>query len=121
MLKLPVSAFVAAMFLLLSFPIEAQQGGFRLPDIRSLKHLTTRQTEHARDIPGKETTMDYYSSPNGSIVTVYSYMGKPVTFSTHSNSDYQGTYRLFMDLTGSGIFQEVNRSTPWELPAWVRR
>lgn len=121
MLKLLISAFVAATFLHLALPIEAQQGGYRLPDVRSLKHLTTKQTDHARDIPGKETTTEYYSDPKGTVVTVYSYMGKPVVFSTHSNSDYQGTYRLFMNLTGAGIFQEVNRAAPWELPAWVRR
>jgi hypothetical protein len=121
MLKLLFSAFVAATFLLLTPPINAQQGGYRLPDIRSMKHLTTRQSDHARNIPGKETTMDYYSAPNGSIVTIYSYLGKPVAFSTHSNGNYQGTYRLFMDLTGTGTFQEVNRAAPWELPAWTRR
>lgn len=121
MLKLFVSVFAAAMLFFSVLPIPAQQGGYRLPDIRSLKHLTTKQTEHARDIPGSETTTDYYSSSNGTVVTVYTYTGKPVAFSAHSNTDYQGTYKLFMDLAGAGIFQEVSTAAAWELPAWVRR
>jgi hypothetical protein len=121
MLKLFVSVFAGAVVFFSGLPIYSQQGGYRLPDTRSLKHLTTKQTEHARDIPGKETTTDYYSSPNGTVVTVYTYMGKPVAFSTHSNTDYQGTYRLFMDLAGTGTFQAISRTPAWELPAWVRQ
>ncbi|MBI5248865.1 MAG: hypothetical protein HY912_05170 [Desulfomonile tiedjei] len=98
----------------------AQQQGYRLPDLKSMKHLTTSSSDHASDIPGKETTMDFYSAPSGEIFTVYSYRGKTVAFSTHSNSDIQNTLRVFMDLTGQGIFQEINRSVPWQLPAWVR-
>lgn len=99
----------------------AQQPGYRLPDLKSMKHLTTSSSEHAPDIPGKETTMDFYSAPSGEIFTVYSYRGKTVAFSTHSNSDPQNTLRVFMDLTGQGVFQEINRTTQWQLPAWVRQ
>ncbi len=98
---------------------EAQQG-YRLPDVKSMKRLTTSSSDHAPDIPGKETTMDFYSAPSGEIITVYSYRGKSVAFSTHSNSDFQNTYRVFMDLAGQGLFQEIDRSAPWQLPAWAR-
>jgi hypothetical protein len=112
---------VAVIVVLGAWPLwsEAQQG-YRLPDLKSMKHLTTSSSDHAPDIPGKETTMDFYSAPSGEIITVYSYRGKNVGFSTHSNSDFQNTYRVFMDLTGQGIFQEIDRSAPWQLPTWVR-
>lgn len=113
---------VASMLLVfITLPIfaEAQQK-FRLPDVKSLKHITTKNSDHAPDIPGNETTMDYYSSPNGDVVTVYSYRGRTVAFSTHSNKDVQGSYRVFMDLTGEGSFQEINRGVQWQLPAWAK-
>jgi hypothetical protein len=93
---------------------------FRLPDINTLKHLTTRYSEHAPDIAGKETVMDFYSGPNGTMVTIYSYNGRRVAFSTHSNSDVQNTYRVFLDMTGKGLFQEINRGMQWQLPGWAR-
>ena len=83
--------------------------------------MTTGTSNHAPDIPGKQTTMDFYSGPGGEMITVYSYNGKRVAFSTHNNSDMQNTYRIFMDLTGDGWFQEINRGAQWQLPAWVRR
>jgi hypothetical protein len=98
---------------------EAQQR-YSLPNVKSMKHITTKNSDHAPDIPGNETTMDYYSNPNGDVVTVYSYKGRTVAFSTHSNKDVQGSYRIFMDLTGEGYFQEINRGAPWQLPAWVK-
>lgn len=100
--------------------VEAQQK-YQLPDVRSMKHLTTSQSEHAADIPGKETTMDFYSAPNGQVITVYSYRNRTVGFSTHSNNDVQNTYRVFMDLTGEGLYQEIDRSRPWQLPSWVKQ
>ena len=103
----------------LSLPADAQQF-YRLPDLRSLKHLTTGSSDHAADIPGKETTMDFYSASGGEIYTVYSYKGKIVAFGVHLNTDIQKTYRLFMDHTGNGSFQEINRGVPWSLPAWAR-
>lgn len=93
---------------------------FQLPDLNSLKHLTTRYSDHAPDIAGKETVMDFYSGPSGTMVTIYSYNGRRVAFSTHSNSDVQKTYRIFLDMTGKGLFQEVNRGAQWQLPAWAR-
>lgn len=95
------------------------QSYYQLPDVRSLKHLTTNSSDHAPDIPGKETQMDSYSGPGGQVVTVYSYRGRPVAFSTHSNSDIQKTYRIFLDPTGEGRFVEINRG-PWQIPAWAR-
>lgn len=113
---------IAVIFICTTCPIsgEAQQQVFRLPDLKSMKRLTTSTSDHAADIPGKETTMDFYSAPNGEIITVYSYRGRNVVFSAHSNSDFQGTLRVYMDLTGEGVFQEINRSVPWQLPAWIR-
>ena len=98
---------------------EAQQK-FRLPDVQSMKRLTTKNSDHAPDIPGNETVMDYYSAPNGQMITVYSFRGRNVAFSTHNNSDVQNTYRIFMDLTGEGFFQEINRGVQWQLPQWVK-
>lgn len=96
------------------------QQSYRLPDIRSLKHLTSRKADRAPDIPGKETSMDYYSAPSGQIITIYSFRGRDVAFTTHSNSDIQGSYRLFMDVTGDSLFQQMNRG-PWQIPTWARR
>jgi hypothetical protein len=110
-----------SLILMISLPsLTWAQQKYLLPDFRSLKHLTTAKSEHASDIPGKETTMDFYSAPNGQVITIYSYKGRNVAFSTHSNSDVQNTYRIFMDLTGDGSFQEINKSLQWELPAWAR-
>lgn len=119
MSRIMCSVLASAALLLMAFPAHTQQK-YKLPDIRSLKHITTSQSDHASDIPGKETTMDFYSAPNGQVITIYSYRNRPVAFSTHSNSDVQNTYRLFMDLTGEGLFQEVDRSRPWQLPEWSR-
>lgn len=116
-----VVAVVFAFLLSLFYPDEGKtQQGYRLPDLNTLKHLTTSTSDHAADIPGKETTMDFYAAPSGEMITIYSYRGKRVAFSSHMNNDIQGTYRLFMDLTGQGVFQEVNRSAQWQLPAWAR-
>ncbi len=110
-------------FLSLAVLASAQQAPqkYRLPDLRSFKHLTTSSSNHAPDIPGKQTTMDFYSGPGGQMVTVYSYRGRNVAFSIYSNSNIQNTYRTFIDLTGEGWFQEINRSVQWQLPAWVRQ
>jgi uncharacterized protein Usg len=107
------------LFVILSSLATAQQF-YRLPDLRSFKHLTTRSSDHAPDIPGAETTMDFYTAPSGEIYTVYSYRGRNVAFSVHSNSDIQKTYRIFMDMRGDGNFQEINRGAQWHLPAWVK-
>lgn len=93
---------------------------YRLPDKRSLKHITTKQSDHASDIPGKETIIDYYSAPNGQVITIYSYKGRSVAFSVHSNNDVQRTYRFFMDLRGDGNFQTVNAAAGWQLPSWAK-
>lgn len=98
----------------------AAQQQFPLPDIRSMKHLTTKESDRARDIPGKETVMDFYSTPNGQILTLYSYRGRKVAFSTHRNNDVQGTYRLFMDVDGNGLFREIDRNAQWQIPMWAR-
>ena len=93
---------------------------YKVPDVSSMKHVTTRSSDRAPEIPGKETSMDYYSAPNGQIITIYSYRGRTVAFSVHSNKDVQKTYRLFMDLNGDGLFQEVDRGAQWRLPRWSR-
>ncbi len=104
---------------LLISQVSAQQV-YRLPDLRSFKHLTTGSSDHAPDIPGKETTMDYYTAPTGEIYTVYSYRGRNVAFSVHSNSDAQKSRRIFMDMRGDGNFQEINPGLQWYLPAWAK-
>jgi len=119
MAKAPAVAALILVFLTLPLFAEAQQK-YRPPDVKAMKHITTKNSDHAPDIPGNETTMDYYSSPNGDVVTIYSYRARTVAFSTHSSKDIQGSYRIFMDLTGEGFFQEINRGVPWQLPAWAR-
>ncbi len=122
MFKVPIASVLSVSAILLfglCLRADAQQS-YRLPDLRSLKHLTTGNSDHAADIPGKETTMDFYSAPGGEIYTVYSYKGRTVAFSIHLNTDIQNTYRIFMDQTGNGSFQEINRGVPWSLPAWAR-
>jgi hypothetical protein len=93
---------------------------FRLPDKSTLKHLTTKQVDRPPDIQGKQITLDYYSAPNGDVVSIYSFRGKYFAFSTHSNSDPQKTYRMFMDMNGSGTFQQINPSVHWQVPAWAK-
>lgn len=114
--------FLVALVLIFALPFasDAQQT-FRLPDVNSLKHLTTKMSDHAADIPGDETTINYYSAPNGEIVSIYSFRGRNVAFSAHSNSDVQNTYKFFMDVKGDGLFQQTNVPPDWQLPAWVRR
>ena len=109
-------------FLLITFihlPVQAQQT-FALPDISKLKLLTTQWSSHASDIPGKQTKMDFYSSPEGQIITIYSYKARNIAFSVHSNSDVQKTYRIFIDPTGKHLFQEISPGAHWEIPAWAR-
>ncbi|MGB6065948.1 MAG: hypothetical protein WBG50_14200 [Desulfomonilaceae bacterium] len=122
MAKIYVILCVITAFLSLAVLSHAQQAPqkYRLPDLRSFKHLTTSSSNHAPDIPGKQTSMDFYSGTGGQMVTVYSYRGRNVAFSIYTNSDMQNTYRIFLDLTGDGWFQEINRSVQWQLPAWVR-
>ncbi|MCA1960285.1 MAG: hypothetical protein LDL33_05780 [Desulfomonile sp.] len=93
---------------------------FRAPDVKSMKHLTTKRSDHARDIPGEETTMDYYIGQNGEIITMYSFRGRTVAFSAHSNTGDQQGYRLYMDLKGDGLFQQVNVGPDWQIPQWAR-
>ena len=120
MLRIWVAILVTSIILSSDLLTLAQQS-YRMPDIRSLKHLTTRKSDRAPDIPGKETTLDYYSAPSGQIITVYSFHGRDVAFTTHDNNDMQGSYRLFIDMNGNGLFQEVNRAATWTIPAWARR
>ena len=122
MAKLCVILLGIIAFLSLTALAPAQQGPqkYRLHDLKSMKQLTSSSSDHAPDIPGKETTMDFYSAPSGDMITVYSYNGRSVAFSAHNNSDMQKTYRIFMDLTGDGWFQEINKGVQWQLPAWVR-
>lgn len=93
---------------------------FRPPNPSSMKHLTTKQTDRAPDIPGNETTLDYYQAPGGEIVAIYSYRGKKIAYSAHRNDDVQNTYRLFLDLKGNGTFEEIQRGVQWQVPAWAR-
>jgi hypothetical protein len=113
------SALVLIIFSVVPVSSAAQQL-YRVPNVSSMKHMTTRSSDRAPEIPGKETSMDYYSTPDGQIVTIYSYRGRNVAFSVHSNSDVKKTYRLFMDLNGKGLFQQVNRGAQWRLPRWAR-
>jgi hypothetical protein len=114
------ASLLAIVILLLVPQIASSQQLFRAPDPSALRHLTSKASEHAADIPGKETTMDFYSAPNGQIITLYIFKGKKIAFSVHSNEDVQKTYRLFMDMNGDGLFQEINRGARWEIPAWAR-
>ena len=114
-----LSALTLIIFAVAPIASTAQQL-YKVPDVSSMKHVTTRSSDRAPEIPGKETTIDYYSAPNGQIITIYSYRGRTVAFSVHSNTDVQKTYRLFMDLNGNGLFQEVNRGTQWRLPQWAK-
>ncbi len=100
--------------------ISWSQQAYRLPDLSSLKHITTRDSEHAQDIPGKETTMDFYSDTNGQVFTIYTFRGRTVAFSSHSNSDPKKTYRVFLDLDGNRLFRQINTGQ-WQLPAWAKR
>jgi hypothetical protein len=113
-------ALAAVVLVLASYGGAIAQQLYRLPDVSGMKHMTTSQTDRSREIPGKETTMDYYAGSGGQIVTIYSFRGRKVAFSTHNNSDIQSTYRIFLDMTGGGTFQEIDRSVPWQLPAWAR-
>lgn len=119
MVRYSIVIVAFSVFCLVPYVSDAQQK-FRPPDIRSMKHLTTKSSDHAPDIPGNETVMDYYSAPSGEMVTVYSYRGRTVAFSTHKNSDIQNSYRIYMDLTGEGFFQEINRGVQWQLPQWAK-
>ncbi len=108
-------AIVAAVIVFAGVSFAAAQQLYQLPDVKSLKHLTTKSS----NAPGRQTTMDYYSDTAGNIITIHSYRGRNVAFSTHSNSDVQGTYRVFLDTTGNGLFQDIGKSQ-WQLPAWAR-
>lgn len=110
---------LAAMMVCASGQFATAQQLYQLPDVKSLKHLTTSSSDHAPDVPGKETTMDFYSGTGGTIITVYTFRGRNVAFSTHTNSDVQGSYRVFLDTTGKGLFQDIGKS-PWQLPGWAR-
>ena len=106
--------------LLLISPLAAQQT-YRMPNLRAMKHLSASQkADKAPDIPGKETNLDYYVGKDGLIVTVYSYRGNKAAFSTHYNKDIQKTYRIYVDFTGNGMFQEINRGVQWTIPQWAR-
>ncbi len=109
------AALLAAIVVCFGGLFAAAQQLYQLPDVKSLKHLTTKSS----NAPGRPTTMDYYSDPSGNIITIHSYRGRNVAFSTHSNSDVQGTYRVFLDTTGNGLFQDIGKSQ-WQLPAWAR-
>ena len=70
-----IPAIAALLLLVFQGPVTAQQK-FTAPDVSKLKHLTTQMSDHAPDIPGKETQMDFYSAPEGQIITVYTYKAK---------------------------------------------
>jgi hypothetical protein len=115
-----ILSFAILLSVLCPAVIESQQA-FRLPDIRSMKHLTSRAVDHCTEIPGKQTTQDFYSGSGGLVVTVYSFRGRNVGFSTHYNSDPQTTYKMFLDFNGDGMFRQIDPSVKWQLPAWSRR
>ncbi len=104
---------------IVSSGLSYSQQAVRLPDLSNMKHITTRDSDHATDIPGKETAMDFYSDGAGLVYTVYTYRGRTVAFSSHSNSDPEKTYRVYMDMTGDGVFQPI-AGGPWQIPAWAR-
>jgi hypothetical protein len=114
-----VFSILSLLILLGLWPAQAQQN-FNLPDVSKMKELTTQWSDHAPDIPGKETKMEFYSTPDGLIYTIYSYKARTLGFSFHSNRDVQKTYRLFLDSAGNRLFQEVNPGTQWQIPPWAR-
>lgn len=116
-MKMVWLAFTLVIFACASV-CEAQQM-YALPDVKSMKHLTSKTAKRGGD-QGGATVMDFYTAQDGSIVTIYTYRGRPVVFSTHRNEDLQKTYRVFMDQTGAGGFQEIPRGTQWTIPAWAR-
>ena len=120
MCRLPFILLFSISFMLYgAINCDAQQK-FQMPNVSNLKSLTTQMTDRAPDIPGKETNMTFYSAANGEIITVYTYKGRNVAFSTHNNSDIQKTYRLFVDFTGERLFQEIPPGSSWTLPPWSR-
>jgi hypothetical protein len=92
----------------------------RLPDVTQLKRLTTKSSDRAPDIPGEETTMDFFSGPGGRIITIYSFRGRKIAFSMHFNSNPKETYRVFVDQTGDGLFSELPKGRSWQIPGWAR-
>ncbi|MHB8205264.1 MAG: hypothetical protein ACYDHG_16390 [Desulfomonilaceae bacterium] len=114
-----IPVLIAFLILFSQWPVHAQQT-VTLPDVSKMKLLTTQWSSHASDIPGKQTRMDFYSTPEGQIITVYSYKNRSIAFSVHSNSDVQKSYRLFIDPTGNHVFQEINPGLHWEIPNWAR-
>ena len=102
-----IPVLIAFLILFSQWPVHAQQT-VTLPEVSKMKLLTTQWSSHASDIPGKQTRMDFYSTPEGQIITVYSYKSRSIAFSVHSNSDVQKSYRLYIDPTGNHLFQEIN-------------
>jgi hypothetical protein len=117
---MPIRRMILIVTVLLAPQVAFGQPHFRPPDPSTMKHLTTKQTDRAPDIPGDETTLSYYQAPGGEIVTIYSFRGKKIAYSVHRNEDVQNTYRLFLDLKGNGMFEEVPRGVKWQVPAWAR-
>ncbi len=111
-----VRGLLAVLVLAFSFTCADAQQLYALPDLKSLKHLTSKVSNRGPD----PTTVDYYSGPDGTVVTVYSYRGRNVAFSTHQNSDVQNTYRIFFDNLGNGMFQEINKGIQWMVPPWAK-
>jgi hypothetical protein len=111
-----VRGLLAVLILAFSLSCADAQQLYNMPDLKSLKSLTSKAFTRGAD----NTTIDYYSSPDGTIVTVHSYRGRAIAFSAHSNNDIQGTYRVFLDTVGNGMFQEIDRGLQWTVPAWAK-
>ncbi len=96
-------------------PIEAQQL-YKMPDVKAFKQLTSKIGTRGSD----KVPMEFYSAPDGTVITVYTFRGRTIAFSTHKNSDVQKTYKLYLDNTGNGLFQEIPSGSQWVVPVWAK-
>jgi hypothetical protein len=107
---------LAVLILAFSLSCADAQQLYRMPDLKSLKSLTSKAFTRGSD----NTTIDYFSGADGTIITVHSFRGRYIAFSTHSNNDIQGSYRIFLDTAGNGMFQEIDRGIQWTVPPWAK-
>lgn len=100
---------------------EINPNGWPVPDIKKAKLLETHYIDNISEIPGKDTTVRDYRSPNGNYFATMSYRGKIYAIDVDTDGKAPWEYVL-VDMDGDGRFElkELPRGTA-ETPYWIVR
>jgi len=98
---------------------EFNSNGWPIPNISNAKFLGQKQKDIISEIPGKETLLKGYKSPDGTYFNTLEYNGRIYGFYVDTNGKMPMEYML-MDMEGNGNFdRKAEAKGSGTTPEWL--